>query len=1002
MNKNDSKSILLLILFLTILGQGAFAQTHEVKGVVKDVKGEVLIGVSVQQEGTNIGASTDFDGNYTIKMNDPKGVLVFKYLGFLDQKINVNGRNVIDVVLQEGAQQLDEVVVVGYGSVKKSDLTGSVQTLKAKSLEETPTPSIDLLLQGKLSGVRVTQTSGEPGAGVNIQIRGIGSRAGSNPLYIVDGFPFEAGGNLKQINPNDIASVEILKDASATAIYGSRGANGVVIITTKGGRKNQKPTFSFSMQNGVQIVDHDRLNLINDPLTFAILSNETRQNDTRDGVNPLFVGGPDDEGIYRPSLTEIANGTWPHRTYWPDVILRGALNQNINLSASGGNEKTAYSASVNFFRQQGVLIGNDYYSITGRTKLDKKIGEKFNFNSNIAFSYVKRDRTQSGNGIGRSPLTPVFNPDGTYYRDGSQDFFNPVMLANEITDISNEYDLNAIFTLQWDILENLNFRYRSGIKVGLSVADYYEPRTTFSGAVFNGVGQISNFLGIHLVNEAFFTYDWKLPENHKLTTMVGASTEEVQNRSSDLRGEGFVNDVLGNENLFSATNRITSNSAVREALQSYFFRFNYTYKDKYLFTVTGRNDGSSKFGTENKFAFFPSAAFAWKVTNEPFMERFENVVSDLKLRTSYGSVGNQGISPYQTEERFGLRPYGYPSPISGYGPWMVGNNALKWETTTQFDFGIDLGLFNNRVSLTADIYRKSTEDLLRNQLLPHSSGFESVWINSGSIKNNGYELAINAKILTGEFKWGVDANLSRNVIEIVDIGPEGVGADGYGLPVGSYIESFRDNPTRWRNGWPLGIIVGYRVDGIVQTEAEGLAAGLLGDEALPGEFKYVDLNKDGVVDVNDQTVIGNIQPDFIVGFTSEFSYKNFDFSAQFYGAIGNDILNIKRFEGAQSVNRWTVNNNTNKWPSLRGGRLNRISDWWIEDGSYLRIANVTLGYNLPPDTFEFIKSLRVYLTGNNLHTFTNFSGADPEIDGGVNYGSYPKYRTFTLGLNMSF
>ncbi len=997
------KLTLILVLFTGF--SSVMAQSYEITGLVKGADGEVLPGVNVILKGTTTGVATDFDGNYSINVDDLQGTLVFSYLGYVTQEIEINGNTAINVVMDEDQQTLSEIVVIGYGAVKKSDLTGSVSSLKADRLEETPSSSVDALLQGKVAGVQVTQTSGEPGAGVTVRIRGLSSREGSNsPLYVIDGFPYGDAGNLKQLNPNDIVSMEVLKDASAAAIYGSRGANGVIIITTKSGKNNQRAKFEIKTQTGVQIVDHGRLNLISDPLTFATLSNEVRENDTRN-VDPLYVGAVDQStGVYYPSLTEIASGSWGINTYWPDVVLNEAITQNVNIGITGGDENTAYAVSGNIFDQTGVLIGNDYQNFTFRGRLDQKTRGSFKYGTNLALSYVKRNKTQSGFGIGRSPLTPVFNPDGTYYVNGAGDFFNPVMLANEVTDISNEYDVNAVTYIEWEIIKNLNLRAQSGINLGHAIGDYYEPRTTSSGNIFNGLGIINNYTGYTFLNEGYFTYKNTFKEKHDFSAMVGYSSEQRQVRTSQLRGEGFVNDVLKNEALNSATTRKLDNNLQKQVLQSFISRITYSYDDRYLLTLSGRYDGSSKFGKLNKYGFFPSGAIAWKLHNEKFMESF-NVLSQLKLRTSFGYSGNQAIPPYGTLNQFGARQYFVGQVlISGYGPYQNGNPALQWETTSQLDFGIDLGFLNNRIELSADYYKKESTDLLRKKRLPFSSGFDDVWINGGEILNTGYEVALSGTVINGkDFGWDISGTLSHNENEVVNIGEEGVGE---GLRTGGYIESFRDYPTRWRNGQPMNIIVGYKVDGIVQSLAEGQEAGLVGDEAIAGEFKYVDISgpdgtPDGIINDLDRTVIGNTQPDFLIGFDTQFRYKNFDFSAQFYGSIGNDIVAIKKFEGQRSLNRWTVDNPTNEWPSLRGGRLNKISDWWIEDGSFLRVSNVTLGYNLPSETISGIQSLRLYVTGTNLYTFTKFSGADPEIEGGVDYGTYPKYRTFTLGLNLT-
>ncbi len=1000
MKKNKLLFKLVLICFFALSFSNSFAQKFEVKGQVKSKNGESLPGVNIVIKGTTVGTISDMNGQYIINLDEAESTLVYSFIGFQKQEIKVNSQNTINVIMTEDMTDLDEVVVIGYGTVKKSDLTGSVTSIKAESLEETPAASVDALLQGKVAGVQITQTSGEPGSGVQVRIRGMSSRQGSNsPLYVIDGFPYGDAGNLKQLNPNDIESIEVLKDASASAIYGSRGANGVIIITTKGAKNNEKAKISFSSQMGIQVVDESKFDLITDPLTYAVIDNEIRENDTRGGVNPRYIGSKDESGFYFPSLTEIADGSWPHKTNWADAIMRNAVTQNYNLAISGGSEKTAYTVSANYFDQEGIVIGNDYENYTFRVKLDQIVKKNLKVGTNIAMSYVNRDKTQSNSGIGRNPIFPIYDEDGGYYKIGATDFYNPVMLANEITDISDEYDINALVFIDWEIIDGLHWKTQGGAKLGHSVGDYYEPRTTWTGDLFNGVGKVTNYTGWTALVESYLTYVKTYNEKHQITAMGGVTNEVSQARGSELRGEGFVNDNLKNELLTSASERKLSNFLSKQTLQSFIARLNYAFNNRYLITLTGRADGSSKFGTNNKWAFFPSGAAAWKMHQETFMQDQE-LISTLKIRSSYGFTGNQAIPIYGTLNQYGMRKYvNGSSLISGYGPYVIGNSGLKWETTSQFDVGFDLGFLGNRIMVNADYYVKRSTDLLRQKQLPFSSGFDNVWVNDGEILNKGFELSVDAAVLENDFKWNIVANIAHNENEVVDIGEEG---EGEGVRTGGYLETFRDYPTRWRNGQPMNVIVGYRVDGIIQTNEEGLAAGLSGEEAMPGEYKYVDISGNGVIDDEDQEVLGNVQPDFIFGINNEFRYKNFDLSIQLNGVIGSDLINLKKFEGSNSLGRWTADNKNNDYPSLRGGRLNKMSDWWIEDGSYLRIANVTLGYNLPNETIPFIQKARVYFSGSNLHTFTNYTGFDPEFSDGVDYGSYPKYATYTFGLNVTF
>ncbi|NGM66909.1 SusC/RagA family TonB-linked outer membrane protein [Sphingobacterium sp. SGR-19] len=1001
--------------------QLAFAQNRMVSGVVRDNEGHPLPGVTVKSGAYT--ATTNDEGTYEITVSDQGNVLSFSSLGLQSQQISVNNRSTIDAVLLSTSLDLDDVVVVGYGGVKKSDLTGAVATLKGSDLNKTPASSVDQLLQGKIPGVQVAISSGQPGAGATVRIRGNSSLSGSNaPLVVVDGFPWGDAGDLKQINPEDIESIEVLKDASSAAIYGSRGANGVIMVTTKKARAGT-PRISLNTLNTVSTLSV-KPDLWRDGIEEAVYANEAALN----GGTPLSqlpYLGEVRSGVYFPSIAELRGldpnkPQWATNTDWVDLVYRNPFSQNYTLGIDGGAENTKYSMSGNYYKEEGLAIKNAYDKYTGRLNLDQKLTNAISAGTNIILTYT--NNTGQNLSAGRSRIFPVYDENGNYFRTSAMDFGNPIAIANEVLNKSKTIDVLGTVFVSAKLTDWLQFRTQLSTKYGNSIGDVYEPaNVTFRGYENTGYGAINNYNNNELVNENYLTIDKTFNDAHRLNVVGGFSLQNSRTRTSNLMGMNFVNDNLQNENLNSAKTKVLNNGLSASTLHSWFGRANYALLDKYLFTVTGRADGSTKFGENNKWAFFPSAAVAWKLNEESFIKDL-NAFSELKLRASYGLTGNQGISPYQTLDRFGSERYYVGAQngfMTGFGPGLaganneqgltivggLGNKSLRWETTTSYDLGLDIGFMNQRFTLTLDYYDKHTKDLLRTRTISPSSGFDQQWVNDGEISNRGFELGFNAGIIQREeLSWSIGGNFALNRNKVVAMG------ESDRVVTGSLIEMVRQNVNHFIIGQPMYAFYGYRSDGIIQSLEEGIEAGLTGAEAIPGEIKYVDIagadgNPDGTIDPTyDRVVIGDPTPNFIYSFNTSVSYKRFDLNAQFYGVYGNDVFDLQKMTPSRQVQRWTPDNPSNLYPRANNTRGYKASDFFVEDGSFLRLQNVTLGYNLRPGIIKGISNIRLYASGNNLLTITKFNkGFDPEVGlDGINWGNYPRPRAYSFGVSVGF
>lgn len=1016
----------LAVMLMMLLPVLAGAQVMNVKGSVKTADEQPLPGATVVIKGTTTGTTTAVDGTFFLKAK--KGdILVVSYMGFTSQQIDASNPD-LNIELKEESQSIEGVMVIGYGSVRKSDITGAVSTVSVKAIQSIPANSVEGLLQGRSAGLQVINSSQDPGAGAVVQIRGGSSLRGSNaPLLVVDGFPMGDAGNLKQINPADIASVEVLKDASASAIYGSRGANGVIIITTNKAKEGVTK-INFKQQTTISQFT-SKLNLWHDPVLMAQLSNEDR---TNAGLPALYNGTTNSTGVYYPSIEEISNGSWPTNTAWDKVVFRDMpVSTNTSLSISSATKETSYTLGLNYFDQKGVYIRDDYKKGIVNLGIEQKVYDNFTIRTSNIFSKGFRNNN-GGLAYYRSPLWPVYNEDGSYFRASINDYGHPLAITDHVTNKNNSADFLSSWLFDWQISNNLNIKSQVNYKYGSSIGDVYSPKLyTETGDFNNGAAQISNWMGQNVVSETYMTYDKTFNDIHKVTAMVGQSYEFSMNRGSNLYSYDFVNEATGNQNIGSGNpekNRL-DNSFYSSKLLSFLGRINYTLKDKYLFTATLRADGSSKFGDNNKWAKFPSAALAWKAHNESFIKDL-NVFDELKFRISYGISGNQGISPYQTLSRYGVEQfYGSGQWNTAIGPgYVVGNEGddgrfkiwggipnvnLKWETTAQQDLGIDMAFYKNRLRVVFDMYKKNTTDLLRERLLALSSGYNRMWVNDGAIENKGFEITVDGDLIhKGDFDFTASVIYSRNRNKIVSLGDavtSGLSVDfNTGMKYefwGGSLSQFRQTPNILAIGQPVNVFYGYKVDGIIQTEAEGLAAGLTGVMAKPGEFKYMDLNGDGQITDKDRTIIGNPNPKFMMSLSLNTKYKNFDLEVFLNGVFGNDILYQNMWGGQPNTMplRWTLDNPTNDYPSLRQDRSNLLSDWYIKDGSFLRVQNVNVGYNFKTAKVKWMKNFRVYFNGADLFTFTKFKGYDPEVGtDGIYWGGYPRLSKWTFGLDLTF
>lgn len=994
------------------------SQDITVTGKVTDDKGGALPGVSIILKGTQRGTVTNVEGEFSFNVPDKGSVLVFSYVGYLQREVVIANQTSLAIQLLSDNKTLEEVVVVGYGTVKKSDLTGAVSKVGESDIKATPIVALDRALQGRVAGVHVTTNSAQPGGSTTVRIRGTGSvNAGNEPLYVIDGYPT---GNLNSINPSDIESIDILKDASATAIYGSRGSNGVVIVTTKRGKEGQS-SVNFESYYGVQSVRR-KIPLMN-AREYAEFINDTRVNG---GSAPYFDGSTAD----RPLPSTLGEGT-----DWQDEVLRQAPIRNYQLSFTGGETKTRYAISGSYYDQQGILKNSYFKRYTLRANLDRDVKSWLKVGLSMQGAYTKSNasRTETDGGINSgvttsainyAPVFPIYNSAGTYYLDqGSLNgnlVDNPVGLVNEITDQNLNVRLLGNLFADIKLAEGLVFRTSWGSDILNTKSNYYATRLVRLGATSNGSATINSGFSLNWLNENTLSYTRDFGQKHNLNALVGYTTQGYHNEGVTANAINFTDDFAKFNNLAAgATLQTPGSSASDWALISYLARVNYNFDSRFLVTLTARSDGSSRFGPNNKYGFFPSGAIAWRVINEKFL-RNQEVITDLKLRTSYGLSGNQAIGDYQYLSGLGVSTsvLGGSTPVlrTGWTPTALNNQDLRWEKNAQFDVGVDVGFLNNRLQFTADYYIKTTSDLLFSVNVPQTTGYSTALRNIGKVENRGLELSLSSvNVDKRDFRWNTEFSvaLNRNKILTLDGRPEFTTGSGIGhLQV--------SNTVLLKVGEPLGNFYGRVMEGIFQNQGE--IDNSAQKTAKPGDIRYKDINNDGVINDNDRTIIGNGYPKLFGGLNNTITYKGFELNIFFQGVAGNEILNYLRFDlynlngnnnqAKEVVNRWTSTNPSNEIPraTIAGGQR-ILSTFHIEDGAYLRLKNLSLGYNLPSALIKRIavRNVKVYAAAQNYLTLTRYKGYDPEvsrfgttsISQGMDYGGYPAAKTLLFGLNVT-
>lgn len=993
-----------------------------VSGRVTDGANSVgLPGVSVVLKGTRLGTITDKEGNYRLTIPDQyvnaTTTLVLSFIGYTTQEVVLGNRTSIDVTLAVDDKLLNEVVVVGYGTVKKSDLTGAVAKVGETNIKATPIPSLDRAMQGRAAGVQVVTNSAAPGGSSTIRIRGSGSvNASNDPLYVIDGFPTTG---LNSINTNDIESIEVLKDASATAIYGSRGSNGVVLVTTKRGKAG-KTVISYDAYYGVQTVRR-KIPLLN-ARQFADFVNEARVNG---GGKPYFDGSTADQ----PLASSLGEGT-----DWQSQIFRAAPIQSHQLAASGGSDKSRYAISFGYFNQQGIVLNSNFKRYTLRANLDNNLTAKLKAGLTIQGAYTTgsnaKTEVDGNNGGGATssalsyaPNFPVYNADGSYYKNtGALNGYgvdNPLAVANEITNSNNTIRLLANAYLDYTILDGLTFRTSFGTDLQATKSNGYATRLSLAGSSLGGTASVGTTQNVGWLNENTLNYTRQLAPKHNLNALLGYTIQGLGIETVGANANTFTNDFALYNNLSAGSTLVAPTSGASDwRLISYLARINYGFDDRFLLTLTGRRDGSSRFGPNQKFGFFPSGALAWKMANEPWMKSM-TAISDAKLRVSYGLSGNQEIGNYRYLGNISATPYILGGTLnSGSSTSSIANPDLRWERNAQFDVGVDMGILNNRIQFTADYYIKTTSDLLFNVGVPTSSGFSTTLKNIGSVQNKGLELSLNTiNVDKGGFRWTSEFNITfnQNKIQTLD------GRQEFTTGTDAVIFATNVNPILLRVGSPLGNFYGRVVDGIFQNQADVDASAQ--KTAKPGDIRYKDLNGDGTINDNDRAIIGNANPKLFGGFNNTFSFRGFDLNIFVQGNSGNQILNYGTFDllnltggnnqSARVLDRWTPTNPSNEIPRANAAGGSRIlSSFNVEDGSYLRFKNISLGYNLPKGLVDrlAISSAKIYVTAQNWITITKYTGYDPEVNRygssslsqGLDYGGYPAAKTLLVGLNLKF
>jgi TonB-linked SusC/RagA family outer membrane protein len=1045
---------------LLLIGQLSYAQTT-ITGTVRDAtNGDALAGTTVQVKGTNVGATSDAQGKYQLSLPAGGKTLVFSFIGYQPQEVAVGNRSVVDVQLTATDNALSEVVVVGYGVQNKRDVTTAIGSVKARDLANQPVASFDQALAAKIAGVQVMQTSGAPGAGLSVRVRGTGSiSAGNDPLYVIDGVPLSrdtkyATGStntqfpdnpvnvMSTINTDDIESIEVLKDASAAAIYGSRGSNGVVLITTKRGKEG-KTTVSLDSYVGVQNVSK-KIDMIN-AYEYAQLSYEAKNNAYIDR-NP--TGKPTDsndirnKGVGAPStliqpeiLPYLTGQAGLTNTDWQDAIFRSAPIQNHTLSISGGKDNVKFYVSGNFLNQRGVVINSGFKRYGARANVEVKSGRlTAGINFNPTYSYhdlIKAEGPYLGEGVvglalQMPPIFPVYNQDGSYnwtanaWGYGATSILNPVAIANQVSDKMSQIRLLGNAYAQYEFIKGLTYRLSVGTDINSFQRDYYRPSTLEirdrkGASVPTGFSRAQNFVDWLVENTV--NYNRSFGE-HTISALAGFSSQKDRRTATELTATNFPNDLVYTLNAGQVS---SGSSDIQEwSLLSYLGRVQYDYGGKYLVSAAIRADGSSRFGRDNRWGYFPSVSAGWNLSQESFLKS-TTWLNDLKLRASYGLTGNFQIPNYGSVSLLSYQNYilGPETIVSGLAPTNSANDKLKWEKTAMLDVGFDVSFFRNRLNLTVDYYNANTSDLLLNVPVPRASGFSTELQNIGKVNNQGFEFTVGTRQTFGRLRWDASANIATNRNKVLALGPSGDPIIVAGGVAGAQFIT--------QIGHPIGEYYTMIYDGVFKNQAE-IDAYPHTSTTRPGDFRFIDNNGDGKIDFSsDRAVTGSYFPKYTFGFTNNFAYRGFDLSFAIQGVQGHKILNLIRryvynmegngnlFRGA--LNRWQSADNpgnglVNRANRLASGSNGEISTWHIEDGSYVRIRTITLGYTLPAPLMQRLglSRARIYATVQNPFTFTKYLGYNPEVNSrpdsalssGEDYGTYPLPRTSSVGLNLSF
>lgn len=971
--------------------------TRSIKGTVKDQNGEPVIGANVVEKGTTNGTVTDIDGNFSLEVKSGS-ILTVSYIGYMDKEISIGNEPAVNILLSEDMQSLDEVVVIGYGVVKKSDLTGSVSRVSTEKLNNLPVSSIDKALQGRAAGVQISSLNGAPGSGTSIRIRGGNSISANNePLYVIDGFI--GGGDLNSINPTDIESIEILKDAAATSIYGSRGANGVILITTKKGKEGTNK-INVGFYQGWQSL----------PRKLPFMNGQERAQYANDYAD--FNGSPHPF----PDINQVTD------TDWQEEITRTAPVTNADISISGGNKDFQHYISGNFFNQEGIYKSSGFTRYQLRINLDKKLFDWLKVGVQTNASSLHKDNAKIDYYSGmRLALTcvPVKNENDRYTNANPVNgelFNNPVAMNKLVQNDTYTKRFLGNFYVELNPIKNLVIRSTVGADYLSAKTEQYQPGVlpARQDQQKGGLAKLDYRNYFALLNENTVNYSFDITNDHRFNLLAGMTVQKEEAKTSYTQVEGFSNDLMEFNNLAAgdASTAKYGSEYTDNQMVSFLGRINYSLMNKYLLTVTGRYDGSSRLAANHKWAFFPSVALAWRLSEEELIKNL-NVFHNLKLRGSYGLIGNQAIDVYQSLASLKVvTPTLGGEKQTGYLLGNIANPDLKWETTSQLDLGLEAAFLDGRLSFELDYYHKITKDLLMNVEIPWTSGYKTQLQNMGKIRNQGIELMVNANILnTKDWNWDVNFNISRNRNKVLDIN----GAD--------YIDV--QNGVRLYKDQPAGVFVGAIYDGTWKSQAEIDANPNYMPGARPGTAKFKDVNNNGKYDgVQDYAVLGSAEPDFFGGFGTNLRYKNFDLELFFQGSYGNEIYNSQgsfMFFGDFGSNLfkyaeqpWSESNPNSNTPAAGAFpyniNVNSMSySVNVQDGSYLKLKTLKLGYTIPSNTVSWMNRFNVYILFNNLFTITGYDwGYDPDVTGdhaiarGVDGMAYPQNRSVQVGFNVEF